>query len=116
MSNKKGTDEIVDLFGEKAFSYPKNELLMRRIIEYTTEEGDLVLDFFSGSGTSGAVAHKINRKYILIEQMDYVKDITIERLKKVIGGEQGGISKSVNWQGGGSFTYCELTTTQCQYH
>ena len=121
-ANKKGTDEIVKLFGEKVFSYPKNELLMQRIIEYTTKEGDLVLDFHLGSGTTAAVAHKMERGYIGVEQMDYVKTITVERLKKVIGKktkkkgklfeeieyDAGGISKAVNWQGGGDFIYCEL--------
>ena len=108
MINKKGTDEIVELFGRKAFSYPKNELLIQRIIEYTTEEGDIVLDFHLGSGTTAAVAHKMGRQYIGVEQMDYAENISVERLKKVIAGEQGGISKSVNWQGGGDFIYCEL--------
>ena len=108
MVNRKGTDEIVELFGSKAFSYPKNELLIQRIIEYTTEEGDIVLDFHLGSGTTAAVAHKMGRQYIGVEQMDYAETIPVERLKKVIAGEQGGISKSVNWQGGGDFIYCAL--------
>ena len=86
----------------------KPESLLKRIIEITTNENELVLDFFSGSGTAGAVAHKMNRRYILIEQMDYIHDLPEHRLKKVIQGEQGGISKIVNWQGGGSFIYCEL--------
>ena len=108
MVNKRGTDEITELFGRKAFSYPKNELLMQRIIEYTTTEGDIVLDFHLGSGTTAAVAHKMRRRYIGVEQMDYVDTLAVERLKKVIVGDQGGISKSVNWQGGGDFIYCEL--------
>ncbi len=122
MVNKKGTDEIVELFGEKVFSYPKNEKLIERIIEYTTEEGDTVLDFHIGSGTTAAVAHKMNRHWIAVEQMDYVETITMERLKKVVGKkvkaegklieeidyDTGGISKSVNYQGGGDFIYCEL--------
>ena len=108
MVNSKGTDEIVEIFGRKAFSYPKNELLMQRIIEYTTEESDIVLDFHLGSGTTAAVAHKMGRQYIGIEQMDYAETLPVERLKKVIAGEQGGISESVNWQGGGDFIYCEL--------
>ncbi len=108
MVNKKGTDEIVEIFGRKAFSYPKNELLMQRIIEYTTKEGDIVLDFHLGSGTTAAVAHKMGRQYIGIEQMDYAETLPVERLKKVIAGEQGGISESVDWQGGGDFIYCEL--------
>ncbi|MBF0487281.1 MAG: site-specific DNA-methyltransferase [Nitrospirae bacterium] len=108
-TNKKGTDEIVGLFGDKAFSYPKNELLLHKIIEYTTNVGDIVVDFFIGSGTTAAVAHKMGRRYVGVEQMDYINTITVERLRKVIEGEQGGISKAVGWQGGGSFIYCELT-------
>ena len=87
----------------------KPEKLLQRIIQLTTNENDLVLDFYAGSGTSGAVAHKMKRRYILIEQMDYIHDLPESRLKNVINGEQTGISKSVNWQGGGSFIYCELT-------
>ncbi len=90
------------------FSSPKPESLVERIIKIATKENDIVLDFFGGSGTTGAVAHKMKRQYILIEQMDYVENITTARLKKVIEGEQGGISKAVNWKGGGSFVYCEL--------
>lgn len=74
----------------------------------STNEGDIVLDYHLGSGTTGAVAHKMNRQYIGIEQMDYIETVSVERLKKVIAGEQGGISKDVEWQGGGSFVYCEL--------
>ena len=108
-SNKKGTDEILELFGDKSFAYPKNELLLSKIIEYTTVEGDIVMDFHLGSGTTAAVAHKMGRRYIGVEQMDYIDTITVERLKKVIAGEQGGISKAVNWHSGGSFVYCELS-------
>ncbi|MCY4402273.1 MAG: site-specific DNA-methyltransferase [Candidatus Poribacteria bacterium] len=108
MVNKKGTDEIRELFGKKAFAYPKNELLMQRIIEYTTKEEDIVLDFYLGSGTTAAVSHKMNRQWIAVEQMDYVEKESLGRIKKVIAGEQGGISKSVNWHGGGDFIYCEL--------
>ena len=68
----------------------------------------MFLDYHSGSGTTAAVAHKTNRQWIMVEQMDYVKTVTTERLNKVIAGEQGGISESVNWQGGGDFIYCEL--------
>ncbi len=77
-------------------------------MEASSNEGDLVLDFFAGSGTTLAVAHKMNRKYIGIEQMENQIDIITYRLKEVIKGEDKGISKSVNWQGGGSFVYCEL--------
>ncbi|MBK6980057.1 MAG: site-specific DNA-methyltransferase [Cytophagaceae bacterium] len=69
---------------------------------------DVVLDFHIGSGTTAAVAHKMNRQFIGIEQMDYIENVTVERLKKVIEGEGGGISKAVNWHGGGSFIYLEL--------
>lgn len=86
----------------------KPEKLIQRIIEMSTEEGDIVLDYHLGSGTTCAVAHKMGRQYIGIEQMDYIETIACERLKKVIQGEQGGISKSVNWQGGGDFIYFEL--------
>lgn len=90
------------------FSYSKPESLLAFFIRAVTSENDLVLDFFMGSGTTAAVAHKMNRQYIGIEQMDYIKTISVERLKKVITGEQGGISKDVNWTGGGSFIYAEL--------
>ncbi|MCR2099096.1 site-specific DNA-methyltransferase [Campylobacter upsaliensis] len=76
---------------------------------------DLVMDFFAGSGTTLAVAHKMKRKWIGIEQMDYIESITKERLKKVVEGEQGGISKAVNWQGGGSFIYAELMPLNAIY-
>ena len=93
---------------KKPFDYPKPEALLKRIIEISTKEGDLVLDFFAGSGTTLAVAHKMGRRWIGIEQMDYVESITKERLKKVIEGEQGGVSKAVEWNGGGEFVYAEL--------
>ncbi|RIY33834.1 hypothetical protein CJP74_00935 [Psittacicella melopsittaci] len=86
----------------------KPERLISRIIEMSSDEGEIVLDFFAGSGTTAAVAHKMGRRYISIEQMDYIHDITVPRLQKVIEGEQGGVSKDLNWQGGGSFVYCEL--------
>ncbi len=126
------------LEGDVSFSNAKKpEHLMYRIINMSTNENDIVLDFHLGSGTTAAVAHKMNRKYIGVEQMDYINTITVERLKKVIGKnkplekkeiiqeellfanessglysrleyEKGGISKDVNWQGGGSFVYAEL--------
>lgn len=111
----KGNQQASNLFDEKVFSNPKPEHLIARIIEIATNSNDLVLDFFVGSGTTAAVAHKMGRRFIGIEQMDYVENITTERLKKVVAGEQGGISKSVNWQGGGSFLYCELLAHNQQY-
>ena len=86
----------------------KPEKLIQRIIASSTNEGDIVLDYHLGSGTTCAVAHKMGRRWIGIEQMDYIEDITKARLLKVLEGEQGGISKSVDWQGGGSFVYFEL--------
>ena len=86
----------------------KSERLLSQIIKMTTTPGDLILDFFMGSATTQAAAHKMNRQYIGIEQMDYIKTVAVERLKKVIDGDQSGISKDVDWQGGGSFVYCEL--------
>ena len=107
--NQDAKKEIKNLFdGQAAFGTPKPEKLIQRIIQLGSGEGDLVLDFFMGSATTQAVAHKMNRQYIGIEQMDYIETVAVERLKKVIDGEQGGISKDVNWTGGGSFVYCEL--------
>lgn len=97
-----------ELFGKSTFSNPKPESLIERIIELATNEGDIVLDYHLGSGTTSAAALKMNRRWIGIEQMDYIETVSKERLKKVISGEQGGISKDVNWQGGGSFVYFEL--------
>ena len=106
--NKDGNDEITELFSRDEFSYAKPEKLIEDILKISSKENDLVMDFFLGSGTTAAVSHKMNRQYIGIEQMDYIETVTVERLKKVIDGEQGGISKDVKWQGGGSFVYCEL--------
>ncbi|HHK5575091.1 TPA: site-specific DNA-methyltransferase, partial [Neisseria cinerea] len=86
----------------------KPESLIETIIKLATTENDIVLDYHLGSGTTAAVAHKMNRQYIGIEQMDYIETLAVERMKKVIEGEQGGISKAVNWQGGGEFVYAEL--------
>ncbi|WP_181229298.1 site-specific DNA-methyltransferase [Helicobacter pylori] len=110
-TNIKATSEIKILFANSntdLFSTPKPEALISRILEISTNENDLVLDFFAGSGTTCAVAHKMKRRYIGIEQMDYIETITKERLKKVIEGEQGGISKKCGFKGGGSFVYAEL--------
>lgn len=113
-----GTQEIKALFendNTTLFATPKPEALIKRIIEISTNENDLVMDFFAGSGTTLAVAHKMKRRFIGIEQMDYIESITKERLKKVVAGEQGGISKAVDWQGGGSFIYAELMPLNAIY-
>ena len=106
--NKSGNDEIDALFSRDEFGYAKPENLIKSILEVSTIENDIVLDFFMGSATTQAVAMKMNRRFIGVEQMDYINTVSVPRLEKVIEGEQGGISKSVNWQGGGSFVYCEL--------
>ncbi len=92
----------------KLKSGKKPEQLIKRILELGTEKGDLILDFFSGSGTTCAVAHKMGRQYIGVEQLDYGQNSAVVRLKKVINGDQTGISKAVGWKGGGDFVYMEL--------
>ena len=93
----------------------KSEKLIERIIKAHTNEGDIVLDFFGGTGTTAAVAHKLHRQYIVCEQLDKHIDIMLRRLDKVIEGEQSGVSKRNNWQGGGSFVYCELAKLNQNY-
>lgn len=97
------------------FSYPKPIGLMEDIIELFTKEGDLILDYHAGSGTTLEAAHKMKRRWVGIEQMDYVESITKERLKKVIAGEQGGVSKALKFSGGGEFIYCELMPLNAMY-
>lgn len=107
--NQDAKREIKKLFNNSSvFTTPKPEKLLRRIITLGSNEKDLVLDFFMGSATTQAVAMKMYRRFIGIEQMDYINTISVPRLQKVIAGEQGGISKAVKWQGGGSFIYAEL--------
>ena len=107
--NQDAKKEIKKLFdGKAAFGTPKPEKLIHRILQIGSDEGDLVLDFFMGSATTQAVAMKMNRRFIGIEQMDYINTVSVPRLQKVMEGEQGGISKDVEWQGGGSFVYAEL--------
>jgi len=88
----------------------KPEQLIKDIMKLYVEKGDIVMDFFLGSGTTAAVAHKMNIQYIGIEQLDYGKEDAVTRLKNVINGDENGISKDedINWQGGGNFIYCEL--------
>ena len=106
--NARGTEHIKALFAQKVFDYPKSEHLIARVIELGSDAGDIVLDFHLGSGTTATVAHKMGRQWLGVEQMDYIETVTLPRLEKVLTGEQGGISKSVNWQGGGDFISCEL--------
>ncbi|MSS84812.1 site-specific DNA-methyltransferase [Actinomycetaceae bacterium WB03_NA08] len=100
-----------NLTKEGSVSFPngkKPETLVERVMLLATQPNDITLDFFLGSGTTAAVAHKMGRRYIGIEQMDYISSVTIPRLQKVIGGEQGGVSKAQDWKGGGSFVFVEL--------
>ena len=101
-------ESVSKMLGADEVKGQKSEKLIQRIIQSSTNENDIVLDFFAGSGTTAAVAMKMNRQFIAIEQMDYIETITKERLKKVIEGEQGGVSRALGWQGGGEFVYFEL--------
>jgi len=101
--------EIVKLFGGQIpFSTPKPEALIERVIHIATNPGDWVLDSFLGSGTTAAVAHKMGRRYIGVEMGDHAVSHCAPRLRKVIDGEKGGISKSVGWKGGGGFRFYQL--------
>jgi adenine-specific DNA-methyltransferase len=104
-----GTQESVALFGqENKFSFPKPEKLIWTIFESCTQENDLILDSFLGSGTTAAVAHKMNRRYIGIEMGEHAATHCQPRLKKVVDGEQGGISEAVEWKGGSGFKFYKL--------
>lgn len=104
-----------NLLKNDLFSTPKPEKLLKYIIEISTKKSDIILDFFMGSSTTQAVAMKMNRQFIGIEQMDYINTVSVPRLQKVIDGEQGGISKDVDWPGGGSFVYAELDSLNQHY-
>lgn len=108
-NNQEAKKEILQIDTETVFDTPKPERLIQRILHLATNQGDLVLDSFAGSGTTGAVAHKMSRRWIMVELGEHCHTHVIPRLQKVIDGEdQGGISKSVNWQGGGGFRYYKL--------
>ncbi len=101
--------ECNSLFGaDVSFGTPKPERLLKRVFEIATNANDLILDSFLGSGTTASVAHKMNRRYIGIEMGDHAQSHCQTRLQKVVDGEQGGISKAVNWQGGGGFRFFKL--------
>lgn len=101
-------EKVSKLLNTEEFKGQKPEELLKRIIEISTDPGDIVLDFFMGSGTTCAVAHKIGRQYIGVEQIEYINYFVVPRLKKVLNGETIGISKEINWKGGGDFVYMEL--------
>ncbi len=107
--NKQASSDLKALFpDQEVFGTPKPVSLIERLLTLSTNPGDLALDSFLGSGTTAAVAHKMNRRYIGIEMGDHAVTHCVPRLKKVIDGEQGGISASVGWQGGGGFRFYRL--------
>ncbi|HFC6625505.1 TPA: DNA methyltransferase, partial [Neisseria meningitidis] len=101
-------ESVSKMLGLEEIKGQKSEKLLKRILEAHTKPNDIVLDFFGGSGTTAAVAHKMNRQYICIEQIDKQTDTIVKRLNKILVNESSGISKAVNWQGGGEFVYAEL--------
>ncbi|SJM93559.1 DNA methylase [Crenothrix polyspora] len=107
--NQDAKKEVKIFDEESVFDTPKPERLIQRIFQIATNENDLVLDSFLGSGTTTAVAHKMNRRYIGIEMGEHAETHCQTRLQKVVEGEQGGISKAVNWTGGGGFQFCRLS-------
>ena len=106
--NQDARKEVVMFNKEDIFETPKPERLIQKVLTLSTNPGDLILDSFLGSGTTVAVAHKMGRRYIGIEMGEHAKTHCVPRLKMVIDGEQGGISKDVNWQGGGGFRFYKL--------
>lgn len=108
-SNDEARREVKSFNPKDVFATPKPEKLLERIISLGSSEGDWVLDSFAGSGTTGAVAHKMNRRWIMVEIGDHAETHIIPRLKSVISGkDKGGVSKKLNWKSGGGFTYFEL--------
>jgi adenine-specific DNA-methyltransferase len=107
--NQEAKRETKAFNSDEVFATPKPERIIQRILTLATNPGDLVLDSFGGSGTTGAVAHKMGRKWIMVELGEHAHTHCLPRLKKVVDGtDQGGISKVVNWQGGGGFKYYYL--------
>jgi adenine-specific DNA-methyltransferase len=107
--NDESKKEMRALFTENLFDTPKPERLLERVIALATQPGDLVLDSFAGSGTTGAVAHKMGRRWIMVELGDHCHTHVIPRLQKVIDGEdKGGVTDACGWQGGGGFRYYKL--------
>lgn len=106
--NQEARQEAKTFQVDNAFATPKPERLIERIVYLASNEGDIIVDSFLGSGTTSAVAHKMNRKHIGIELGEHAKTHCYPRLKAVVDGEQGGISKTVNWQGGGGFKFYTL--------
>jgi len=108
-NNHEAREEVKAINPEDSFATPKPEKLLKRILVLATNPGDLVLDSFAGSGTTGAVAHKMGRRWIMVELGEHCHTHIIPRLKKVIDGKDpGGITKAVDWKGGGGFRYYRL--------
>lgn len=113
--NQDAKREVSKFNNKDIFSTPKPERLIHRILHLSTEPGDIVLDSFAGSGTTGAVAHKMGRRWIMIELGEHCHTHAIPRLQKVIDGEdQGGITEAVGWKGGGGFRYYRLAPSLLQ--
>jgi adenine-specific DNA-methyltransferase len=107
--NQDAKREMLALNAEDVFPTPKPEKLLRKVLEIATDDGDLVLDSFAGSGTAGAVAHKMGRRWVMIELGEHCHTHIIPRLRKVIDGDDnGGITETVGWEGGGGFRYFRL--------
>lgn len=109
--NQEAKKDVKPFNPKDVFSTPKPERLIQRIFTIGSDKNDIVLDSFLGSGTTAAVAHKMGRRWIGIELGDHAYTHCYPRLKKVVDGEQGGISKAVNWQGGGGFKFYTLATS-----
>jgi adenine-specific DNA-methyltransferase len=109
--NQEAKKEVKEFNSGSIFSTPKPERLIERIIYLSTVKGDIVLDSFQGSGTTSAVAHKMDRQWIGIELGEHAKTHCYPRLKAVVDGEQGGISKSLDWKGGGGFKFYSLASS-----
>ncbi|KZK28728.1 DNA methylase N-4 [Delftia sp. GW456-R20] len=111
-NNQEAKKEILQIDADTVFDTPKPERLIYRILHLATVSGDLVLDSFAGSGTTGAVAHKMGRRWIMVELGEHCHTHVIPRLRKVIDGEdKGGITDAANWIGGGGFRYFTLAST-----
>jgi adenine-specific DNA-methyltransferase len=111
-NNHEAREEVKAINPEDAFATPKPEKLLRRILDLATVPGDLVLDSFAGSGTTGAVAHKMGRRWIMVELGEHCHTHIIPRLKRVIDGDdKGGVTDAVGWEGGGGFRYYHLAPT-----
>src|SRR5690606_35910761 len=108
-TTRQASGELANLLPDApVFATPKPEFLLKRILEASTKDEDLVLDSFLGSGTTAAVAHKMGRRWIGIEMGEHARTHCLPRLQKVVEGEQGGISQAVGWQGGGGFRFVTL--------